>query len=808
MDKTDEKIDFTKFTSDKVLSKEFSLENGEIVKKAAAYMTNGQAEQLSMDMEEFAELLPTLKNDEALGFGVHDAECYGDCVGIRTKSHARPDQSILARTKEYFKYTHGPGIMMLDHDPSGENSIESVRLMAYLTTIYPQLKKVGYVTRGSVSAGVHKTGQKASHSRGFHIYIGVDRADDIPRIGAVLFDRLWLLGLGYITISSAGTMLLRTPIDATVFSPERLDFAGKPVLQSDGLDYTPPEVIYHPGQLLDTSQIKDLTDNEIAEVERLQTLAKRVIADEADNVRADWQLAQRAKLEERGVTSDQIEAAMSRLGSERSDLPPDWVLEFSDGRTATVREVLENALTFDEGTLADPVEGAAYGTEVAKFYWNEGRKPVVHSFAHGSKHVYFLKNIYGFDPSDFIFLKEDNVYFDVNDASFITKQVLNATHLLTNPGGRKGKAPLAFDVFHKNQGQTVKGRYWQPTDPSKPKNHIVEVAGAKYLNTWAGIHCEPEEGDIQLWLDLVGYLIPNQKERNIVIDWLAHIVQSPHIKPNWQIIHLGDKRNGKDSMYQPMMMILKGSAGEVKHEDINGSFNGYMQGKKFLLFQEIYQPDNRQFVNDLKTIAADTAGGEMLINPKYGKQHMQGNLVGFVAMSNHRAPMAIDANEGRYFCVSSFIKPLGEQFYQDYHEWLSGGGYRSIYGFLLKRDLSHFNCKVLPYKTPAFLAMVTEGLKDYERVINEMIDLRKYPFDKNIVEINDVREYLRFKGYRSCGLKGLGEAMRKAGWHLNEKNKVKVDGKVKKYPNFWSSSKLDMTPAERCRFFDEEQSNR
>ena len=139
MAKTDKEIAFTKFTSDKVLSKEFSLENGEIVKKAAANMTSGHAELISMGMQEFAELLPTLKNDDALGFGVHDAERYGNRVVIRTKSHARPDQSILARTKEYFKYTHGPGIMMLDHDPSGEHAIDPVRLMAYLTTICPEL---------------------------------------------------------------------------------------------------------------------------------------------------------------------------------------------------------------------------------------------------------------------------------------------------------------------------------------------------------------------------------------------------------------------------------------------------------------------------------------------------------------------------------------------------------------------------------------------------------------------------------------------------------------------------------------------
>jgi len=467
-----------------------------------------------------------------------------------------------------------------------------------------------------------------------------------------------------------------------------------------------------------------------------------------------------------------------------------------------VREVLDNGLAFDEASLADPIEGQEYGAEVAKFYWNNGRKSVINSFVHGG-HVYFLKKTYGFDPDGFIFLKEENSYFDTEDGSVISKEVLNATHLSTNPGG-KNKPPRAFDVFHKNQGRIVKGRYWKPTNPSELINHIVEMNGAKYLNTWQGINCEPQEGDTQPWLDLIEYLIPDPKERDVVIDWLAHMVQNPHIKPNWQIIHLGDKRNGKDSMYQPMMLILSASAGEVKHEDINGSFNGYMQGKKFLLFQEVHQPDNRQFVNDLKTIAADTGGGEMMINPKYGKQHMQDNAVGFVAMSNHRVPMAIDENEGRYFCVASFIEPLEEWFYQNYHEWLSGGGYRSIYGFLLKRDLTHFNCKVLPYKTPAFLAMVKEGSKDYERVINEMIDMREGPFTSEAVKMEVIRQALRIREYKGCGLKGLAEAMRKAGWHLNDKNTVKVDGKVKKYPNFWSPRELEMTPSERCRFYDEQ----
>jgi len=84
-------------------------------------------------------------------------------------------------------------------------------------------------------------------------------ASDIPRYGKLLFDRLWLAGYGFIALSSNGAMLDRTIIDAAVFSPERLDFVGKPVISSAGLEYTPIEPKFISGDMLDTSLLADLS---------------------------------------------------------------------------------------------------------------------------------------------------------------------------------------------------------------------------------------------------------------------------------------------------------------------------------------------------------------------------------------------------------------------------------------------------------------------------------------------------------------------------------------------------------------------
>ncbi|MGB1611459.1 MAG: hypothetical protein ACPHAR_03580, partial [Flavobacteriaceae bacterium] len=60
-----------------VLTKQYSLVNGELKKTASAHMTRGHAEVVEVaDAHEFANLLTSLKTNQALTFGVPDC---GDC---------------------------------------------------------------------------------------------------------------------------------------------------------------------------------------------------------------------------------------------------------------------------------------------------------------------------------------------------------------------------------------------------------------------------------------------------------------------------------------------------------------------------------------------------------------------------------------------------------------------------------------------------------------------------------------------------------------------------------------------------------
>jgi hypothetical protein len=160
--------------------------------------------------------------------------------------------------------------------------------LALLYEACPDLAKTARVWRASTSSYIYdKAGRELRGLTGQRLYVVVVDGADIPRSGEVFFKRLWLKGHGHIEISKSGAFLKRTPVDAAVFSPERLDFVAGAVCR-DGLrqgDITPEHMEGEP--LLDTRvALPDLTPEEEAEYQRRVEAAKAEKRGEADKVRA------------------------------------------------------------------------------------------------------------------------------------------------------------------------------------------------------------------------------------------------------------------------------------------------------------------------------------------------------------------------------------------------------------------------------------------------------------------------------------------------------------------------------------------
>lgn len=671
------KITFTRYTSTEPLSKRYWTDDkGLIQKQAAAQMTKGTAERVTMPFADFTQALAKATDKQAFGYGQHAFE-YPDKVSIVVSGKEQPEKNIISRTQKFYVYPEGPGLAMVDHDPNVYGPIMSNKqLIKALIDIHPDIGQAARIVRGSVSAGVHKAGEQPRTDKGFHIYFFVANAADIPRYGQVLFERLWLNGFGFIALAANGALLVRTVIDGAVFSPERLDFVGKPIISGSGLEYTPPETTYVEGGLLDTKSLTDLTDEERATVERLKAKAKNAIKPAAADKQEQWAADKIETMQAEGIPVEKALEVINRISKGGyQDFYDDFTLEFTTGKVS-VANVLKRPLAFDGQSLADPIEGTAYGTTTAKFYANRDGKPVIHSLAHGHGTKYFLHLTPPVKPIDSLAqptAAQKKIDWQVDLDAHVEK--FNKTHASVVIGGKhrimreiKGDATqdgrATYEFFSRNDLSLVHDNTIIKTGEKevhgKPKdiyaNHLMawaknhnsrsytggviflpgKKAPADYFNTWRGFSVKPKQNDallVRIYYHIKDVVCADHQDLyDYFIKWMAYTIQNPDKPAGAAIVFRGEKGSGKGTIGHFLSAIWGNHGLHITNpKHLVGNFNGHLNDVCFLFADEAFFSGDRAAEGVLKelitepTITVERKGIDAITQTNYLKVLMATN---------------------------------------------------------------------------------------------------------------------------------------------------------------------------------------
>jgi hypothetical protein len=393
------------------------------------------------------------------------------------------------------------------------------------------------------------------------------------------------------------------------------------------------------------------------------------------------------------------------------------------------------------------------------------------SFKHGGISIgtlFYLAEPFGYQTrtdlhAQYIYVTQENAYFDVQSRELIRPDVLNRLHK-SEFKGVKGN-PSATTFFddapirkeHSSTGKrVVKSLGWLPVD-----NEIIELDGELYANTYRGIQIRPEKGDISQFLKLVHFICGEYAE--LVLDHMAFTCQYPLKKIRWQVLLSGDARTGKSMMLRPLVRIF-GSAGiSIDPDTLNTGWANAYVGKKVVVLEEVYRPEDKSFYNGLKTkLANDDLD---MLNPKYQPTITQQNLYSMYLCTNHGDALRFERNEDKLLVIST--PPESARWLPEEYAALGNAidehMVPNIYHFLLNRDVSEFSYAVLPVRTAAMLAMVESGKPDYEAAIEELILCNQYPFNKIIVHLGDLKTELLDKGYK-CSDKSITRVLKKNGW--------------------------------------------
>ena len=266
---------------------------------------------------------------------------------------------------------------------------------AALCRVLPPLAMAARIIRRSTSTGISRTdtGEALPGSNGLHVYLSVQDGEDIERFLRTLHERCWLAGFGWHMVGAGGQLLDRSLVDRMVYAAERLVFEGAPVLVEPLVqDLEARQAVVHEGVALDTKEgcpplrIVEAAELKTIKAKSAHTLAPaRAAGREAFVATHAETLAARAR-----ITRQQARQIIERQCD--GILLPDLVLPWDDDGFVgcTVADVLADPARFAGATLADPLEGAAYGRAKAKIMRRTDGTPWINSFAHG-RTVYELR---------------------------------------------------------------------------------------------------------------------------------------------------------------------------------------------------------------------------------------------------------------------------------------------------------------------------------------------------------------------------------------------------------------------------------
>jgi hypothetical protein len=269
-------IALTRITSSSQLSKGFRLRGQALEKIQGGRMFSGTADRIEIaDLTQLADLIQSLTPFQALTFGT--VKVPGDHHKVVMQKQQK-DGETISRTRAFFEFAKGQeGILLLDYDPpkSGE-PLSATELLDTLDSFVPGLTEAETLITASASSFIYRTkdGEMMKGPSGWHVFVRVADAHDIPMIGAMIDARGWLAGLGRVELSSSGGKLLRGLVDTLVWQPERLSFDAGAACGT-GLVQKRPDPLYRAGRALTLADV-DLPDADLDRVQVLQDEARGI----------------------------------------------------------------------------------------------------------------------------------------------------------------------------------------------------------------------------------------------------------------------------------------------------------------------------------------------------------------------------------------------------------------------------------------------------------------------------------------------------------------------------------------------------
>ena len=249
----------------------------------------------------------------------------------------------------------------------------------------------------------------------------------------------------------------------------------------------------------------------------------------------------------------------------------------------------------------------------------------------------------------------------------------------------------AWEVFTESQATIFPRAHGVCFRPEEPTGALIKEEGRILLNTYAPITTPRLQGDPEPFLDHLRRVLPEQRDRDILLAYMAACIQHAGVKFQWAPLLQGCEGNGKTLFINCIAHAVGNRYTHLPNaSDLGGNgskFNSWIQGKLFIGVEEIYVSDRREVSDALKPLITNS---RVEIQGKGQDQITGDNRANFIMCSNHKDAILKTRSDRRY-CVfytaqqddKDLVRDkMNNGYFPDLYKWLRAEGYSIINDYL------------------------------------------------------------------------------------------------------------------------------
>jgi hypothetical protein len=305
-----------------------------------------------------------------------------------------------------------------------------------------------------------------------------------------------------------------------------------------------------------------------------------------------------------------------------------------------------------------------------------------------------------------------------------------------------------------------------------PATDDASIFAIPFRPAWDYGDAPPVEADrvevVAAFQEFLGHLIPEAGLRNLVVEWLAHLLQRPFENSKTCIVLAGGKGCGKDTLGDFIGQHLLGASYFQNYDSTQQFWDKHDMGrfcKLLVKLEEAQGSLNRAHEAEFKArITAET----MTVNPKGVSPLTTPNYIRYFLTTNEASPVKLDDMERRFVVVPCSASLIGKMdYWTDLRAKLFNpyGAY-AVAMWLMEQTIAPFP-RVLP-KSDLHREMI-----DTERTTEERFAMESGPWSKDVMTATEL-----FQEYRSWCLENGHTPTANSRWFGRTMAQVALDGKV------------------------------